>query len=143
MHNVPVHFFIAISEPSTINDVIGDEESIAKIVGHAEYIPRKIIDLDKKLNTNGKGKWYGHKIGEVILRECSQFNFDILRKLGVKSSDIMPGVHCPECRRLGMQRKKRSWHCPKCNKTSKQAHLRAMEDYFLLVNKEISNKECR
>src|SRR5699024_12125383 len=54
----------------------------------------------------------------------------------------MSGVHCPECRKLGMERIYGTWKCHDCGKKSKHAHLRAIADYLLLVKPWINNKQC-
>lgn len=142
-HPIPVHFFVAISDPSTVIKVTGDEEAVAKVVAHGSFIPQKITEKEETLKPNGQVSIRPHKIGEAILRECKEYDFDILRKYGIKHNDIMPGVHCPGCGRLGMEREHRRWHCSKCGEVHQYAHHKAIGDYLLLFKNGISNKECR
>src|SRR5699024_9744919 len=63
-HNIPIHYLIAISEPSTIIQVIGDRESIAREVAHGEHVTQKIIHENKK--KKGNEEISHNKIGNTI-----------------------------------------------------------------------------
>lgn len=143
LHHVPVHYFVAISEPSTLIRVIGDEKLIAKVVAHGEHIPKKIMQMETQYQKETPAKLQHRKMGAAILKESYDFDFNILGKYGVIRADILPGVHCPKCGFLGMDRRHTNWKCKKCDNKYKYAHLRAIKDYFLLINSSLSNKECR
>src|SRR5690625_841075 len=138
-HNIPIHYFIAISDPSTVINVIGDAESIARIVVHGENVPQMIIKANEKIK--GNTRLASRQLGETILRGCVEQDFDILRKYEVKGSDILTGVRCPSCQRLGMERTRAYWRCPSCNYQSKKAHLSSIAEYLHLVKPWITNKE--
>lgn len=140
IHNIPIYYFIAISDPSTILQVIGDEKLIAKIVAHGESIPQKIIRSNNKLQRNTRLPM--QQIGNSILQECIDHDFDILRKFDIKANDILTGVRCPACQTLGMDRVHAYWRCPNCHHQSKKAHLTAIAEYLHLVKPWITNKEC-
>ncbi|MEC5423417.1 nuclease-related domain-containing protein [Virgibacillus sp. C22-A2] len=141
LRNIPIYFFIAISEPSTIIKVIGDQEEIAKVVAHGEYIPKKILDMNAALASSGE-KLNQKKIGHLILSECKEYDRDIMAQFDIKQSDLLPGVQCPGCGRLGMERIHDAWKCQKCQKKYHNAHKRALEDYLLLIKPWITNSEC-
>ena len=140
--NIPVYFLVAISDPSTIIEVIGDEIAISKVVKHTAFIPKEISAKENALKAGGQVNIHHRKIGETILQACLEHDFNILRTYGIESNDIMSGVHCPECRKLGMERIYGTWKCHDCGKKSKHAHLRAIADYLLLVKPWINNKQC-
>jgi len=139
--SAPIHFFIVISDPSTIIKVIGDQEKIAEIVTHAENLPPKIMERESSFN--GDGQLEHRKIGYQILRECSEFDINIMDKHRLSAGDLIPGVVCPDCGRIGLERVHSGWMCQHCNKKYRHAHLRAMEDYFMLVKSSMTNLECR
>lgn len=141
VHHIPIHYFIAISEPSTIINVVGDSERISNVVAHAEHIPKKILQLDRQLKNSSR--WNKGNAIRLFSQEKQEFNFNVLERLQINRKDIIPGVQCPKCNFIGMLRKHRSWFCPKCQYISKQAHRRAISDYFLIINNSINNKECR
>lgn len=142
LRNIPVYYFIAISEPSTIIKAKGDEHAIAKVVAHAEHIPAMILERDQTLKREGRKTLRRHKIGKIILRACQTYSIDVMRKYNIEKKDILPGIHCPSCQKLWMERKWGKWLCNRCGKASKQAHLQALNDYFILINPSITNKNA-
>ncbi|MFD1039988.1 nuclease-related domain-containing protein [Virgibacillus byunsanensis] len=142
LYDIPVYFFVAISEPSTIIKVIGNEQYIANIVAHGEHIPKKIEQMDERIEKEGQARIKGQKIGRALLRDCREFEMDILRKNNVKKAEIKVGVICPKCGVLGMERHHSCWKCTKCNMQSKNAHIRTLKEYFLLFQPWITNEEC-
>ncbi|WP_404455335.1 nuclease-related domain-containing protein [Oceanobacillus kapialis] len=137
---IPIYCFIAVSDPSTIIKVEGEREHIARVVSHAAYIPGKIKSQADAMT--GNAPIQHQKLGATILRACKQARHLPVLRYGIQTQDILPGVHCPACRYLGMERIYGTWLCPKCNRKSKVAHKRALLDYFLLVNPTINNADC-
>jgi len=142
-YNIPIYSFIAISEPSTIIKVVGEESQIAQSVTHGEHLLKKILNLDKEIKTDKNTKLQTGEIGQAILRACVEFDIDIFRNFNIKIEDIMTGVQCPECSQLAMYREFGVWQCNYCQKRSKYAHLKTLSDHFRMGNKSITNKECR
>jgi len=142
-HNLPetpIYYFIAISHPSTIIKVKGDDSSIRMVVAHAENIPIMIMEKERQLQQNNPRVFQHHKIGHIIARHDKEPDFDILSTYNLNSKDIMAGVPCPHCDWLGMKRIYNNWLCPKCKKKSQHAHKAALKDYFLLIQPWITNK---
>ncbi|WP_249869238.1 nuclease-related domain-containing protein [Oceanobacillus saliphilus] len=138
--SIPIYHFIAISDPATILEVVGDKEAIAKVVVRGESTPMKLMNHEKSLSSNTPVQH--QKIGYTILRECREFDIDIMTKHSIKGSDLLPGVQCPACGWLGMERTHSNWQCNKCHHKSPTAHKKTLEDYLLLVNPWITNSEC-
>lgn len=61
----------------------------------------------------------------------------------IPATEIRTGVECPSCGVLGMLRVYTTWRCMACKKSDRYAHISAVRDYFLLINKKITNKEYR
>lgn len=61
----------------------------------------------------------------------------------IPPSEIRLGVECPSCSELGMRRTGKTWTCPHCNKRERNAHKKAVDDYFLLINNKITNRDFR
>ncbi|APC49635.1 hypothetical protein BME96_16185 [Virgibacillus halodenitrificans] len=135
--NIPIHPLIAISKSSTIIEVIGDAQEIATKVHHAEYLPKKIIDL--KTEQTGQNTIPHEKIEKLLLRSSSAHEVDLLQEHSLRFSDLLPGVCCPYCGMLGMVRGHNTWNCTRCQKKDKNAHLAALTDYFFLVGPYITN----
>ncbi len=100
------------------------------------------MDKERELARAGQPKLAQYQIGKMILQECGTFDKDIMKQYGVTRKDILPGVICPDCGLRGIERKHSGWWCSKCKQKYYNAHLKALADYFLLVNDFITNTEC-
>ncbi|MFC3039742.1 NERD domain-containing protein [Virgibacillus xinjiangensis] len=139
--NLPIHYFIAISNPATMIKMKGEASEISHVVTHAAGIPVKIVEMDKRL---AQSKLKEHRrLGNLILKECREYDQDIMQKHQLTERALLPGVACPECGQLGMKRIYNNWACTKCKHTSRQAHVQAMEDYRLLIGQRMRNAHCR
>lgn len=137
--NIPIYYFIAVSEPSTLINVIGDYEKISSIVQHGEHIPWKILDFEQKQKNHPT---YQHqKIGHFILKHCRDFDKDILEEWGIVPEQLVPGVRCRKCNRVGMEKVKWSWICPRCGLADRQAANHSIDEYLMLVKPWLKNKE--
>lgn len=56
---------------------------------------------------------------------------------------IKPGVRCVTCGKLGMIKLPRTWHCPICKVNDHLAHQGTLAEWFLVVKRTITNRECR
>ncbi|WP_046721596.1 NERD domain-containing protein [Heyndrickxia coagulans] len=54
----------------------------------------------------------------------------------VDQSEWYTGVGCPVCRRFEMDFKNGMWHCQVCGHTSKDAHRKAIEEFYLLFGQD-------
>ena len=59
------------------------------------------------------------------------------------SSQLATGIFCSLCAFVKMHYSKGLWRCPTCSLKDPHAHLVAMQDYRLLINNTISNREFR
>ncbi|WP_342600347.1 nuclease-related domain-containing protein [Psychrobacillus sp. FSL H8-0483] len=80
----------------------------------------------------------------MIRGEQSKFTYPPLcEHYRISPNDLIRGVECPHCGVLGMKRLSTTWTCLACKKNHRYAHISAVNDYFLLIKKEITNKEIR
>ncbi|MFS0774582.1 nuclease-related domain-containing protein [Neobacillus sp. 3P2-tot-E-2] len=61
----------------------------------------------------------------------------------VPISDVLPGVRCVACGNIGMLKVPRTWHCPICKVNNHLAHVQTLGEWFLVVKRSITNRECR
>lgn len=147
--NIPIYYFVAISEPSTLINVVGDHDEISNIVMHSEHIPWRIMEYENTFvgraaagsQRSTTPKITHQKIGYKILRHCVEFDMDILSRYGIRPEQLLTGVRCYQCNRLGMERVKWDWICPKCQYTDRKAAMRSINDYLMLVKPWVENRE--
>jgi hypothetical protein len=61
----------------------------------------------------------------------------------IPTCDVQPGVRCVTCGKIGMSKLPRTWHCPFCNVNDHLAHQPTLVEWFLVVKRTITNRECR
>jgi len=54
----------------------------------------------------------------------------------VDQSEMYTGVGCPLCRRFEMDFNNGAWHCQVCGHASKDAHRKAIEEFYLLFGRD-------
>jgi hypothetical protein len=67
----------------------------------------------------------------------------ICETYNLSKSDFVPGGICRVCNHIGMTKKKRRWICPVCGQHDHLAHQPALREWFLLMGREMTNKDCR
>lgn len=69
--------------------------------------------------------------------------FPLCRYYGIEVDAIQTGVICPKCEFGQMYWLKMKWTCSSCLYSSKKAHLSALQDYGMLINKNITNSQAQ
>ena len=83
------------------------------------------------------------KLGADLLKSHSNYRpKTLLHKFKLNPRDIRTGVECPICFEIGMTRNKRKWVCSNLH-YSEDAHVKVLDEYFLIFGGEITNKEFR
>lgn len=143
---LPIYYFIAFADASTIFNVIGDEEKIGRVVTYVEDIPLRIMQVDHHLSVkkvHPVDESLRNQIATTLMRNYEDFTIDILKEFDIHPQDILPGIHCEQCNLLGMKRRRGHWICSHCRSTSKTAHRKALQDYRLLLGSEVTNQTIR
>lgn len=83
------------------------------------------------------------RIKKRLLAKNTPLQKNILETYHMEAGSLKKGVFCPQCDYLGTIYKWGEWHCPSCSHKSKDAHLHALEDYYLLIGPSITNKQLR
>lgn len=78
------------------------------------------------------------KMVKLLLRKNTPYLPDIKE---LPYSEFQKGVECPKCHTIGMERFHGLWGCKKCGHTSKDTHVTALKDFFLINGPSISNAQ--
>ncbi|MED3574727.1 nuclease-related domain-containing protein [Cytobacillus praedii] len=140
--SIPIDFLVVISKPSTILKTAHGNTPILQKVLHVQFLLDKIQKLTSK-ETILKHKEL-KRIARLMVKEHRSETFDILSFYKVIPSEIISGVFCANCMSIQMTRCYGNWICPECKQKDRHAHVRAVEDYFLLFNDTpLSNQRFR
>lgn len=130
--NIPIDFLVIISKPSTILKTANGNTPILQKVLHVQFLLDKIQKLKyKETILNHKEL---KKLSHRMLKEHRPEIFDILTFYKIYPTEILTGVLCSNCVSIQMTRCYGNWICPKCRQKDPHAHVRTVDDYFLIFN---------
>lgn len=139
----PIEYLVVFANSSTILKANPRNREVLKRVVHSQLIVERVEELGSMYNKECFDDKNLRKLGKSLLKSDVPEDGDILDRFGLVPSDIRTGVQCPECAAFGMIRIHGTWFCPKCGEKSKDAHVKAVRDYFLLIDKTINNRQFR
>ncbi|WP_180953685.1 nuclease-related domain-containing protein [Bacillus sp. T33-2] len=139
--SIPTEYLVEISNPATIIKS-GDKEVFLKVCKSVELEDRfnSISRSYEKEVLNEKGM---RKLKKLMLKEHTPHIPDILEVFGIQKNDLVTGVQCPSCLAFSMKRQLKNWNCPRCLFHSKDAHIQAIMDYFLIFGSNLTNRMLR
>ena len=142
--SLPIDFLVVMTNPNAILQTDHGNYEVLKKVCKPHKLIDKITSIKKQHSQSPiLDQKMLKKLGKLLLKHHTPLNINILDIYKISKKEIVTGVICPQCGCFPMQYKLRTWACPVCKITSKDAHLNAVYDYFLLINHAITNAELR
>jgi hypothetical protein len=108
--------------------------------------PNLIPPFFKSLPQEGKGMDTAafHRLSKELLNSHQTYiPKPICESYQIPVGDILSGVRCLTCGKIGMIKVPRTWHCPSCKVNNHLAHQGTLVEWFLVVKRTITNRECR
>lgn len=139
----PIETVIVIANPSTIVRASPNHLAILKDIIPSDYLPKTITAYQRTHTKEFFPKKELRKLSKLLLSSHVPLYSNILEIYGIKSTDLLHGIHCPACTVLTMERRRGYWFCKTCKHTSKDAHHTPIMDYALLISPSINNQELR
>ncbi|QDP39892.1 nuclease-related domain-containing protein [Radiobacillus deserti] len=143
LSSFPIETLIGISNPSTIVTASKNSHHIYKKVLHFEHLKDRIFELMDQHKRSRITNRELLEIGNSLQHEHAPLVQDVTKIYGIESTEVGKGVYCNVCTQLSMVRGHGRWKCLKCGKTCRTGHIQAIQDYLLLVDRFITNKDCR
>lgn len=140
---IPVEYFVVVSNPSSIIRTNPGKAHLFRQVIHGDKLPNRISNLSLKFTSEVLDQREVKKLSRLLLKAHKPQEFDVLGRFGLCEADIIRGVRCGSCGKLGMERRYGHWCCLSCGHKDADAHVTALKDYFYLVKQTITNKEFR
>lgn len=138
----PLEYFVIISNPQTLILNPARSPEVSYRVCRTARIRYKITDLKSKYKEVYWSRKDIKKVTKWLLKNHTPLIPNV-SAMNIPFKDIIPGVQCPGCFALKMERIHGYWFCIFCGHTSKDAHLAAIKDYFLLFGNSMTNKQFR
>jgi hypothetical protein len=140
---LPIDYIIFFSNVKTKLKASPDIETDLSRVCKAREIFGKIEKCEATFQEEKISLTEINKMTEILLRNHQAKKIDILNQYKIAPADIVTGVCCKKCSTIPMKYKKGTWVCLSCLFATKDAHLEAINDYFLLLKPTITNNELK
>ena len=140
---VPIETLIVVANRRAVLKATEEVQFISSKVIRGEFLPTKVKLLDKRYGDERLMVKDVRKLGRILVKLHEPLDRDVLKRFSISREELLVGVACPTCARLAMQRLHGRWFCETCGAYSRNAHLKALQEYALLVSTEITNEEAR
>ncbi|MDN4524125.1 nuclease-related domain-containing protein [Fictibacillus fluitans] len=142
---IPIETLVVISYPNTVikNTLLNLASHLSEKVIHSGHLLTKIKSFETLHRKPLLNPQHIKKISKKLLMSHTLSNPAVLKQFQIQPHEILTGVQCPQCSSLPMVRLHAKWICPTCGSLSRDAHFSALNDYKLLVDLTISNRELK
>lgn len=140
---VPVDYLIVINNSNAVLVFKGTSPEVKQRICKSHSFHKRAPQFEKIYTEIFLTSKELRRLSKLLLKKNTPPTNYILEKYEIKVSDLLIGVQCPNCWFLPIIRSKKQWYCPSCKKYSYNAHILALQDYFLLFNTKISNQQFR
>ncbi|XXM74486.1 hypothetical protein ACQ0QQ_05540 [Lysinibacillus sphaericus] len=135
--SLPIEFLVVFTNSSSVLSASPhDTEVVHKVLRIENLLPR-IQHLMNTFNTPFLEDKQLRRTSKLLLKEHRPY------PINKYQTNYVKGIQCMSCKGFSMIRNRASWLCPRCGSYDKSAHVQAFNDYFLLMDPEISNQEAR
>ena len=78
----------------------------------------------------------------ALIKNHQEYNpFPMTISHNIQPENIKPGVICPQCTQFSMVWAMKKWTCTHCHHTGVHEHRAAIEDWFMLINNKMTNRQ--
>lgn len=139
----PIEKLVVYSHANTIIRNIKNSEVIELTVIHKERLRTKIDEFLETYHVQLLTNEHVESMSQQLLAAHVEKKENALERYEIEKADIMRGVFCPSCQAMPMSYAYGSWNCRVCQFFSKSAHMAALDDYGLLIDEKINNRQAR
>lgn len=140
--SVPIASLVVIGHPQSVIRTSPENLAVFQKVIRPDFFPYKISQIDNSHNETISDKDI-KKCIRLLLKQHTPADLLIKNQFKIEESDLIQGVICDQCNYFPLMRIHGQWFCSKCKHKSKDAHLAALKDYYLLLGTNINNRKLR
>ncbi|MDP4169904.1 MAG: nuclease-related domain-containing protein [Bacillota bacterium] len=141
--NIPLDYLFVNSNEKAIITADPHYDLVYRHSCNSDILLNKIIELSNIYKKELLSPKEIRKLNRLLLKHHTPEDKDILQFFHLTPEDVMTGVQCPNCQSIPMKYQHGIWICQTCLGKSADAHLKAIEDYFLLIKPSITNSELK
>lgn len=138
----PIESLVVITNPLTRISATDHHPGIKSIIRAPSLISKMELFEKKNKSVVLENKQI-QKLIKLLKKLHTPLDKDILDTFGIMEKELLKGIFCPKCDALSIKRSQRKWCCINCGHTSTTAHIKAIIEYGLLVDRTITNKKLR
>ncbi|MHC0038183.1 nuclease-related domain-containing protein [Pseudoneobacillus sp. C159] len=140
---IPIDFLITMANPATkIESPFGTPDNYWNL-GYGYDLIEKIQVFERSFKKEAIPLKERKRLRKLLLKYHTPLDIDILSKYEISITEVKPGVQCPLCLTIPMIHTYGTWECLICHHKSKNAHIKAVQDYFLIFGPTITNQQFR
>lgn len=139
---IPIEYLVMMSNSNAILKTAQNSEARERVC-RGRGVVYRVEEISKRYQEEILDRNQLRKLCRFLLKMHTEPSYDIEKIYRIPRSELLTGVHCPSCKYLGMTYSRGSWLCPKCGCKSRDAHLKALKDYYLLFGPSITNQQFR
>ncbi|HYK72969.1 MAG TPA: NERD domain-containing protein [Pseudoneobacillus sp.] len=139
--DLPIEALIVFSNPSTI--IQADDQRVFRVVCPVTSLHQRIKETVQYHQSEKITVKEQKKLSKTILKNHIEDFPNLLGQYQISPSEINPGAQCPKCLKLPLLYSRGKWYCSHCQKQYKNLLQQAIQDYGLLINQTITNKDAR
>nr|WP_289037764.1 nuclease-related domain-containing protein [uncultured Allobacillus sp.] len=140
---LPIEYYVVMTNSQTRLRIDPTNNHHAEKVTSLQRLPSLFREITKKHQQDLLTLNEMSNLTKTISNHHQTYNPDILKTMKVSEEDILKGVICMNCGRVGMKMYKLRWQCVACGHRSRDAHENTLKDYFLLIGPTITNQKFR
>ncbi len=142
-HSMPIEPLVIIGNDKSVIKSTEKEKSqnLSQFVLPYYVLPEKIKELEIKHTTHLLTDECHRTLSNQLLLQHTPLEFNILQRFQIPESELIKGIQCTNCKFFSMQRSFGTWACKRCMSASKDSHIHALRDYYLLIGDTINNRQ--
>ena len=141
---VTILYLVVISNGYSSYVITGkNSHKVKALVCKADVLLKRISSIENQYSKPILNAKEIRKLSRLLIKLNTIPTNYIFKKYQINKTDVLTGVFCPTCNHVPLIRKKKKWYCTSCNIYSKDAHVTALKDYFLLIDLKITNQQFR
>ena len=135
-HHIQLPIFSAIAFPFHTSIIQNESKQYPILIGkevlnYIHLLPRPRVCADPQ------------KVETILQKQSKPWQrFPLCEYYKVDPRYIKTGVECRACGTIPMIRVNRTWKCANCDVTDQTAHVQALREYYMLVNKYITTQQA-
>ncbi|MDF2947522.1 MAG: hypothetical protein K0S51_2201 [Bacillales bacterium] len=141
--SIPIIPLVVAANQKSIIKTNSNSRKFKEMIIKSNYLLTKLDLIDSQYNDELLERNEVRRICKNLITKHIEDGYEILNTYGVNENDIKRGIYCLLCNAFNVKRQSDTWICEICKSCNKKGYIQALNDYILLKDNKITNKEFR